>query len=70
MRERQNKSQGTYSRSSTYNSNTMKYGIYPKGDLGLAESKLLDIPVESRDAHWYYLMGEIARQKAGMTKQE
>ncbi len=64
MRERQNKSQGTYSRSSTYNSEYDEiWNLIQRGDLGLAESKLLDIPVESRDAHWYYLMGEIARQK-------
>lgn len=64
MKERQNRYQGSYSRTST---NSSKYdeiwNLIQRGDLGIAESRLLDIQIESRDAHWYYLMGEIARRK-------
>lgn len=63
MRMRQNKSSGGYSQSSGSFEYDEIWTLIQRGDLQNAENKLYEIPAESRMAHWYFLMGEIARLK-------
>lgn len=64
MRTRQSKSSNTYSQSGNYDTNFDEiWNLIQRGDLAAAENRLLDMPMESRTAHWYYLMGEIAKSK-------